>query len=163
MLCHNATLRACVCVRLPCQFSLSSDKHRTPPSDTITLHNAVSAIHNQVVQHRQQYMGVQVKPEPQDPTATMDTAPYPPSPQGASVVKAEPPISASGDPSTDPANLTPPPGAQQMEVAVREGGAEGARTAAVGVKAEPSQDSLMQEASLQVGNTDCTTCSDNMF
>lgn len=68
------------------------------------------------------------------------------------MVKAEPPISASGDPSTDPANLTPPPGAQQMEVAGREGGAEGAGAAAVGVKAEPSQDSLMQEASLQVGN-----------
>ncbi len=82
----------------------------------------------------------------------MDTAPYPPSPQEASVVKAEPPIVASGDPSTDPANLTPPPGAQQMEVAGREGGAEGAGAAAVGVKAEPSQDSLMQEASLQVGN-----------
>lgn len=68
------------------------------------------------------------------------------------MVKAEPPISASGDPSTDPPNLTPPPGAQQMEVAGREGGAEGAGAAAVGVKAELSQDSLMQEASLQVGN-----------
>ena len=79
----------------------------------------------------------------------MDTAPYPPSPQEASEVKAEPSIVASGDPSTDLANLTPPPGAQQMEVARREGGAG---AAAVGVKAEPSQDSLMQEASLQVGN-----------
>jgi len=39
-----------------------------------------------------------------------------------------------------------------MEVAGREGGAEGAGAAAVGVKVEPSQDSLMQEASLQVGN-----------
>ena len=82
----------------------------------------------------------------------MDTAPYPPSPQEASEVKAEPSIVASGDPSTDLANLTPPPGAQQMEVARREGGAEGAGAAAVGVKAEPSQDSLMQEASFQVGN-----------
>ncbi|KAL0051806.1 hypothetical protein WJX82_002492 [Trebouxia sp. C0006] len=92
---------------------------------------------------------IKVKPELQDPTATMDTAPYPPSPQEASVVKVEPPINTSGDPSTDPANLTPPPGAQQMEVAGREGGAEGAGAAAVGVKAEPSQDSLMQEASFQ--------------
>ncbi len=97
-------------------------------------------------------MGVQVKPEPQNPTAPMDAAPYPQSPQEASVVKAEPPISASGDPSTDPANLIPPPGAQQMEIAGREGGAEGAGAAAVGVKAEPSQDSLMQEASLRVVN-----------
>ncbi len=40
-----------------------------------------------------------------------------------------------------------------MEVAGMEGGAEGAGAAAVGVKAEPSQDSLMQEATLQVGNT----------
>ena len=80
----------------------------------------------------------------------MDTAPYPPSPQEASEVKAEPPVVAGGDPSTDPANLTPQPGAQQMEIAGREGGAEGTGAAAVRVKAEPSQDSLMQEASPQV-------------
>ncbi len=125
------------------------------------MQNAVPAIYNHIVQHRQQYIAAQVKPEPQNPTAPMDTAPYPPSPQEASGVKAEPPIIASGDPSTDPANLTPPPGAQQMEVAGREGGAEGAGAAVVGVKAEPSQDSLMQEASLQVRHR--TTCSAHAF
>ncbi|KAL0020642.1 hypothetical protein WJX79_010395 [Trebouxia sp. C0005] len=92
---------------------------------------------------------IKVKPEPQNPSAPMDTGPQPTSPQEASEVKAEPPIVTSGNTPTDPASLTPAPGAQQMEVAGREGGVEAGGTAAVGVKTEPSQDSLMQEASLQ--------------
>ena len=105
------------------------------------------------MQQRQLYIRAQVKPEPQNPSAPMDTGPQPTSPQEASEVKAEPPIVTSGNTPTDPASLTPAPGAQQMEVAGREGGVEAGGTAAVGVKTEPSQDSLMQEASLQVSGT----------
>ena len=92
----------------------------------------------------------QVKPEPQDTAAPMETASYGISPPDTNVVKAEPPTHPTADPSADPTRLHPSGASQRVGAAGGEGPTEGEGATAMGVKAEPSQESLVAEASLQV-------------
>ena len=93
---------------------------------------------------------MQVKPEPQDTAAPMETASYGTSPPDTNVVKAEPPNHPAPDPSANPASLHPSGASQHVGAAGGEGPTEGEGVTAMGVKAEPSQESLVAEASLQV-------------
>lgn len=95
---------------------------------------------------------LQVKPEPQDAAAPMDTAPYGSAPPDPTGVKAEPPIYPTGDPAADQPSLTAPiaTASQEPSTAMGEGAANFEPSGPMGVSAVPSQDSLMPEVSLQV-------------